>query len=131
MGHALGMGFRLYSLQHSSGSPTWRPEGTVKQDPSVLTYMRNVTGLQGDDHYVFRVDVHYSDDDKVVEKSSMGLVSEPPTQVPCTSEYGRQAFHPHFYECLVWLTNLSLSLLQVSRSVDVVDQPFTLITTSI
>ena len=85
--------FRLYWRQNGSDNAPWRREVTLQQDPSVTTYVRNVTRLQPDEYYVFRVDVHYSDDSKVVERTSVGLVSHPPTLVPCTSEYCPQDLH--------------------------------------
>lgn len=91
------VGFRLYSRQNGSDDATWQLQVRLPQDPLVTTYIRNVTNLQRDEYYVFRVDVHYSDDSKVVEKTSSGLVSDPPTQVPCTSEYWRQDFQPHYF----------------------------------
>lgn len=85
--------FRLYWRQNGSDNAPWRREVTLQQDPSVTTYVRNVTRLQPDEYYVFRVDVHYSDDNKVVERTSAGLVSHPPILVPCTSEYCPQDLH--------------------------------------
>jgi hypothetical protein len=43
------------------------------------------SGLPGDRFYEFRVDVHYSDDNKVVDTASPGFPSQPATFIYCTS----------------------------------------------
>ena len=56
----------------------------MAENTSLTSYSYNVTTLRPDGDYVFRVDVHYSDDGKLVDTASPGLPSDP-TRVPCTS----------------------------------------------
>ncbi|KAK7497042.1 hypothetical protein BaRGS_00011778 [Batillaria attramentaria] len=77
--------YRLYMLLNGTDPNTgWKPVTTLSHDPSATSYEVNVTSLQGDAYYRFRVNVHYSDDNKVVERASWGLASEL-YQVPCTT----------------------------------------------
>ncbi|KAL8574971.1 hypothetical protein ACOMHN_064502 [Nucella lapillus] len=77
--------YRLYMRLNSSASMAWQQVAKLSpnQNTSRTHFSFKVTGLLPDQYYFFRVDVHGSNDGKVVEKVSPGAVSDL-VQVPCT-----------------------------------------------
>lgn len=76
--------YRLYWRQNGTGSAGWTQAAKIAYNASLKVYQHNVT-LVGDHFYEFRVDIHYSDDSKVVENASPGFVTQPLIYVLCTT----------------------------------------------
>ncbi|KAK7094764.1 receptor-type tyrosine-protein phosphatase kappa-like [Littorina saxatilis] len=65
---------------------TWEGYQSQAHDANKTLYTQTLTNqLTGDAYYLFRVDVHYGDDNKVDDKTSPGLVTERPVRVPCST----------------------------------------------
>ncbi|KAL8611821.1 hypothetical protein ACOMHN_053542 [Nucella lapillus] len=77
--------YSRFSDSNDSDSDTWQLEAKISHDPNVTHYTYNVTALRGNAYYQFRVDAHGTDDGKLVQKTSVGLVSEPPLLTPCAT----------------------------------------------
>ncbi|XP_070197894.1 receptor-type tyrosine-protein phosphatase T-like [Littorina saxatilis] len=78
--------YRVYTkLNRSDVWPTF-PTCYNTHQPTTQIYSCNIPGLQRDEFYDFRVDVHYSDNGKPQgNDASPGFVTDPPIWVPCTT----------------------------------------------
>ncbi|XP_076436158.1 LOW QUALITY PROTEIN: receptor-type tyrosine-protein phosphatase T-like [Babylonia areolata] len=85
--------YRLYSRIVSGnsngsvggGGGGWTLRRTIPQDISVRQWVVNVTGLEPNVPHVFRVDLHASDDGKVLDTASLGLPTDLPAFAPCAT----------------------------------------------